>query len=149
MTKTSAQPAIRRAKLQDAPRLKACIDAAYAPVKSTLPDLPDVSAGIAADISQNHVFVAEFADRIIGCAILGLSGTSAHLMNLAVDPDVKGRGVGRRLIEAAEAFAGKNGARAMHLATHIGMPENIALYTHLGWSEMERNGNKVLMSKDL
>ncbi|EAV40789.1 hypothetical protein SIAM614_17294 [Stappia aggregata IAM 12614] len=135
--------------MQDAPRLKACIDAAYAPVKSTLPDLPDVSAGIAADISQNHVFVAEFADRIIGCAILGLSGTSAHLMNLAVDPDVKGRGVGRRLIEAAEAFAGKNGARAMHLATHIGMPENIALYTHLGWSEMERNGNKVLMSKDL
>ncbi|GAB2183257.1 GNAT family N-acetyltransferase [Roseibium sp. LAB1] len=135
--------------MQDAPRLKACIDAAYAPVKSTLPDLPDVSAGIAADISENHVFVAEIADRIIGCAILGLSGTSAHLMNLAVDPDVKGQGLGRRLIAAAEEFARENGAHEMHLATHVGMPENIALYTHLGWSEMERNGNKILMTKDL
>jgi len=46
-TEPSVQPAIRKAKLQDAPHLKACIERAYAPVKSTLPDLPDVSSGIA------------------------------------------------------------------------------------------------------
>ncbi|MHA7772084.1 GNAT family N-acetyltransferase [Roseibium sp. M-1] len=149
MTEPGAQPAIRKAKLQDAPQLKACIKRAYAPVKSILPDLPDVSSGVEQDILENHVFVAESGGRIAGCAIIGLNGDKAHLMNIAVDPDLKGKGVGRLLIEAVEAYAKENVARELHLATHTGMPENVALYSHLGWSEMERNGNKILMKKDL
>jgi N-acetylglutamate synthase-like GNAT family acetyltransferase len=149
VTEPSAQPAIRKAKLQDAPHLKACIDRAYAPVKAALPDLPDVSGGIEDDISDNHVFVAETGDRIAGCAILSLCGDSAHLMNIAVEPDSNGKGIGRKLIEAAEAFARGNGAREIRLATHVGMPGNVALYAHLGWSKMERSGNKILMKKDL
>ncbi|MEW4460951.1 GNAT family N-acetyltransferase [Roseibium algicola] len=137
------------AKLQDVPALKTCIDRAYALVKSTLPDLPDVSSGLEEDIGQNQVFVAETDGRIVGCAILGLHGQSAHLMNIAVDPDSRGMGIGRLLMETVEVFASESGATEIHLATHVAMPENVALYAHLGWSELERNGNKVLMKKDL
>ncbi|MCK7615838.1 GNAT family N-acetyltransferase [Roseibium sediminicola] len=130
-------------------RLKTCIDRAYQPVKSRLPDLPDVSAGLAEDIRDHHVFVAELDGELAGCAILSLSGTSAHLMNIAVDPDAKGMGLGRLLIEHLERYARAGGATELHLATHVGMPDNVALYSHLGWSETSRNGNKVLMKKDL
>jgi len=39
--------------------------------------------------------------------------------------------------------------QARYIATHVGMPQNAALYSHLGWSEAERNGNKILMKKAL
>ncbi|WP_198338382.1 GNAT family N-acetyltransferase [Labrenzia sp. VG12] len=149
MTKTSAHPAIRMAKLQDAEALKNCIDQAYQPVKSALPDLPDVSAGIAEDIEAHNVFVAELDGRIVGCAILNLAGTTAHLMNIAVDPATKGKGLGRLLMEHVEEFARAGGAQEIHLATHVAMPGNVALYSHLGWSETSRKGNKVLMKKTL
>jgi N-acetylglutamate synthase-like GNAT family acetyltransferase len=127
MTKTSAQPAIRKAGLQDVDALKSCIDRAYQPVKSNLQDLPDVSAGLADDIQNHHALVAELGHRICGCAVFSLSGSRAHLMNIAVDPDVKGQGLGRRLIEHVERTARDAGAREIHLATHVGMPGNVAL----------------------
>jgi len=129
--------------------LKSCIDRAYQPVKSQLPDLPDVSAGLAEDIRDHHVFVVESDGILTGCAIVSLNGTSAHLMNIAVDPAARGQGLGRLLMEHAEEFARSSGAAEMHLATHVEMPENVALYSHLGWSETSRNGNKVMMKKDL
>ncbi|WP_269581374.1 GNAT family N-acetyltransferase [Roseibium sp. Sym1] len=149
MTRTSAQPAIRKAGLQDVDALKSCIDRAYQPVKSNLPDLPDVSAGIADDIRDHHVLVAELGRRITGCAIFSLKGSRAHLMNIAVDPDVKGQGLGRCLIEHVERIARDGGATEIHLATHVGMPGNVTLYSHLGWSETSITGNKILMKKDL
>lgn len=135
--------------MQDVNRLKTCIDRAYQPVKSRLPDLPDVSAGLAEDIRDHHVFVAELGAELAGCAIVSLNGTSAHLMNIAVDPDAKGKGLGRSLIAHVEEFARESGVIELHLATHVDMPDNVALYSHLGWSETSRTSNKILMKKDL
>ncbi|WP_428671860.1 GNAT family N-acetyltransferase, partial [Roseibium sp.] len=117
MKTTSDQPAIRRAEMQDAAAVKSCIDRAYAPVKSKIDDLPDVSAGVEEDIASNVVFVAETGAGIAGCAILGLASGSAHLSNVAVDPAFKGLGLGKALIGTAETHARNNGAREIHLAT--------------------------------
>ncbi|WP_420411480.1 GNAT family N-acetyltransferase [Roseibium sp.] len=149
MKTTSDKPAIRRAILQDANAIKQCIDRAYAPVKERLIDLPDVSAGVEKEISEKLVFVAENNNFVAGCLILALQGTHAHLVNIAVDPEYHGRGIARLLIHTAEDYARRDGASELRLATHSGMPENVALYTHLGWSETERTGNKVLMTKRL
>lgn len=127
--------------------LKQCIDRAYAPVKKRLPDLPDVSGGLDTDIAERFVFIAELGEAIAGCAILGITETEAHLANIAVDPDMKGMGVGRQLMTFVEDFARQNKVRELHLATHVKMPENVALYQHLGWHETSRSGNKVLMRK--
>ncbi|QDG78659.1 GNAT family N-acetyltransferase [Labrenzia sp. PHM005] len=149
MKTTSDKPAIRRANLQDANAIKQCIDRAYSPVKERLNDLPDVSAGVEKEISEKVVFVAENNTSLAGCVILALQGNHAHLVNIAVDPEYHGRGIARLLIHTAEELARRDGASEFRLATHVGMPENVALYTHLGWSETERKGNKVLMTKRL
>jgi len=149
MKTTNQAASIRRAKLQDVPAIKHCIDQAYAPVKKRLADLPDVSAGVEEDIEKNVVLVAETGSKIAGCAILEMNGGVAHLMNIAVDPEFKGFGLGKMLLAAVEDTAIRNGVRELHLATHVGMPENVSLYTHLGWSETSRNSNKVLMKKEI
>lgn len=135
--------------MQDAKAVKQCIDRAYSPVKARLNDLPDVSAGVETEISDRIVFAAELAGTLVGCAVLDEALPDAQLVNIAVDPDFGGRGIGRLLIEKALAHARQAGASRMRLATHKDLPENIALYSHLGWIETGREGNKVLMHKAL
>lgn len=78
-----------------------------------------------------------------------VAGRVLHLDNLAVHPDHGGKGLARRLITTAEQAARADGYDTLHLATHVDMPNNVALYTRLGWVEIQRSGNKVMMAKPL
>ncbi|MCV0429209.1 MAG: GNAT family N-acetyltransferase [Roseibium sp.] len=149
MKTTNNQPAIREAKLQDAMLLKDCIDRAYAPIREKLSDLPDVSAGVEEDIAKKTVLVAEYDGEIAGCAIFSIQEKKAHLVNIAVDPSFKGKGIGKALIAAMEATSKERGATEIRLATHVDLPENVSLYQHLGWHETLRTENKILMLKTL
>jgi GNAT superfamily N-acetyltransferase len=140
---------IRRAAPRDVLAIASVLAAAYAAHRIRLPDLPDVTGGIAEDISTHDVRVAEIDGRIVGAAVLVAGEGVAHLANVGVHPDAAGRGVGKALIAVAETVARKNGAVRIDLATHVGMPDNVALYRHLGWHETGRVGNKVYMSKPL
>ena len=81
--------------------------------------------------------------------ILSVRGDTADLMNIAVHPGATGRGVGRALIDAAVRSAHAEGHVLIELATHRDIPENVALYEHLGWRVTMREGNKVHMIRDL
>lgn len=140
---------IRPATPGDAPALAACIDRAYAAYAARLPDLPPVSDGIAADIAQNLVWVAERAGTIVGGLVLNANADPAVLANVAVDPAARGTGLGRRLIDTGEAACRNRGIAVLRLTTHAEMAENHALYRHLGWKETGRSGNKVRMEKHL
>jgi GNAT superfamily N-acetyltransferase len=134
---------------KDAALLASLIDAAYAAAHRRVPDLPDVSGGIADDIAERVVLVAWSGPSPVGVAIWGLDGSAAHLANIAVHPDSAGQGIGKALIAAVEQGARAAGADRIDLATHVGLPENVALYGHLGWRESGREGNKVYMTKAL
>ena len=69
------------------------------------------------------------------------------LVNLAVCPDHNGMGIGRKLMDFSERETIKLGYNEMRLNTHAAMPENIQLYTHLGWHETGSSGNTVQMIK--
>ena len=140
---------IRRAKDGDAEALIRCIDAAYAPYQERLEDLPPVSEGISQDIRTHCVWVAELHGSVVGGLVLILREEFALLANIAVDPSASGLGLGRGLIECAEAESRRLGLREMRLSTHVGMPENVHLYEHLGWRESGRSGSKVHMVKRL
>lgn len=114
-----------------------------------LPDLPDVSAGIAEEIAAGTVTVAERAGQPVGAIIVHVSGSRAHLVNVATDPGERGRGTVRALIDHALRAARAEGAQVIALATHVAMPENVTLYTRLGWQEMGREGKRVLMERAL
>ena len=137
------------ATAEDAPELTRCIKAAYAQYADRGLDLPDVTEGIGEDISAHLVWVATIDHKVIGGLILVPFEDHAHLANIAVDPAYSGRGVGRALIEKAVVACKKRGLSVLKLATHVGLPENVRLYEHLGWREIERSGNKVIMSRDL
>ena len=138
---------LRRAAQSDAAGLAACIDVAYARDAARLPDLPDVSADIAEEIAQHQVWVAEFDNTIIGGLVVIPQPDFMLLANVAVHPKHAGAGLGRALIGLAESVSLDQGYRELRLTTHVDMPDNVRLYEHLGWSEIERKGNKVSMKK--
>ncbi len=140
---------IRPAREQDANALAKCIDAAYSVYEPRIKDLPAVSEGISDEIENHLVWVAELDRLIVGGLILILKDDFALLANIAVDPACSGMGLGRGLIELAEAECRKLGMRELRLSTHVAMPENVRIYVHLGWTETGRSGNKVHMTKHL
>lgn len=137
---------IRSARFNDAPPLTACIRAAYARYDGLIAGLPDVAGGIAEDIADNLVFVAVENGTVIGGLVLVEDGKQMVLANVAVDPDHGGKGLGRALILRAHQEAAKRNIRNLVLSTHADMPENVAMYQHLGWQTTGRTGNKIHMS---
>ena len=140
---------IRCAIEEDANDLAACIDAAYATYAGRILDLPQVSKGLDDDIANRIVWVAERDNTIVGGLILSVEKGFMLVMNLAVHPDASGSGIGRRLMEKAEEETAGRKLSEMRLSTHVDMPENVALYEHLGWKEIERSDHKVRMRKRL
>ncbi len=138
---------IRPAQLPDTDALTRCIDGAYAIYADRITDLPAVSDGVGHDIEIHRVWVAELEGSVIGGLILIPHDGYAVLANVAVDPASSGLGVGRGLIECAEAACRSLGLQELRLSTHSEMPENVELYEHLGWKKSSRSGNKIHMIK--
>lgn len=137
---------IRRATPADAEPLQAVVAAAYAPFADL--DLPPVADGLAGDIRDHNVWVAEDAGDVQGGVVLVL-GATAHLANLAVAPAAGGQGIGRALIDAATAAARAAGHASITLATHRAMDRTQAFYRRLGWAETGREGHKVYFALQL
>ncbi|WP_421700938.1 GNAT family N-acetyltransferase [Aliiroseovarius sp.] len=146
---TPNQALIRPARAEDAKALATCIDAAYARYRARIADLPPVSLGIEEDIAHSRVWVAEVAGEIVAGLVMVMGDGFVKLVNIAVQPEFGGRGLGRQLIALCEVEARRHGAGEIRLNTHAEMAENITLYTRLGWQEVERKGNTVLMTKRL
>ncbi len=130
---------LRPAKPQDAPGVTACVCEAYVHYierigKQPGPMLEDYSNVIKA--SQVHVAIAN--DRVIGVIVLQHTEQGFYIDNVAVRPSAKGTGVGRQLLELAEAQARRAGHDSICLATHELMVENRALYTRIGYIEYEQ-----------
>ncbi|MFD1160566.1 GNAT family N-acetyltransferase [Roseovarius aestuarii] len=140
---------LRRAVTADAGALASCIKAAYSGYVAAGIDLPPVSEGVKDDIDNNIVWVAVDGDKVLGCAIVSVTGEVAHLMNVAVAPDQSGRGIGKALIVAIIFSARDAGHAIIELTTHQDMPHNVALYQHLGWEVTGQDGNKILMARQI
>jgi GNAT superfamily N-acetyltransferase len=56
------------------------------------------------------------------------------IVNVAVDPDAQGRGLGKRLLAHAETLALAAGLKGMRLYTNARFEENVRLYASLGYA---------------
>lgn len=131
--------AVRPAQPADAPGVAACVCEAYVHYierigKQPGPMLEDYSRVIA----ESMVHVAVEANRVVGAIVLMTTGEGFYVDNVAVRPSVKGKGVGRRLLELAEIEARRQGYESIYLATHELMVENRALYQRIGYVEYDR-----------
>ena len=140
---------IRRAVAADAEGLGHCLEAAYAEDAARLDDLPVMAEGVAEEIAERLVWVAETADGIVGGLVLLPSDGFMLLANVAVNPSQRGLGLGKRLLLLAEAEARDRGYRELRLTTHAGMRDTIGLYQRSGWLPSGREGNKVRLRKPL
>ncbi len=126
-----------------------CLRAAYADHAARICDLPDMASGCEAEITDNQVWVASRADAVVGVLVLTPTKKFMKLANVAVHPDLRGKGLGKDLIALAEAQAKGQGFMSMRLNTHAAMPENIRLYQRLGWETSGKKGSVVTMEKTL
>ena len=104
-------------------------------------------------IERHHVHVAEMDDQIIGVLVLIRKDTHMLLDNIAVQPELQGRGVGTVLLDLAEQLTRSKGYSYIELYTHELMVENIELYGNKGYTEiarrLEKGYRRVYMRKDL
>ncbi len=95
--------------------------------------------GVAAAVGRGEVllFVAEVEGRVVGTVQIGFAlkpnqPHRADLMKLLVHRDARGRGLSKRLMQAAETEAARRGRNLLVLDTATGEPAE-ALYEKLGW----------------
>ena len=104
-------------------------------------------------VRRHHVTVAERSGEIVGLIVLAVGGDGFLIDNVAVDPSHQGNGVGRALLESADAAGRRAGFDSIYLYTHEKMTENIALYSRIGYVEYDRrlhgDARLVYMRKQL
>jgi ribosomal protein S18 acetylase RimI-like enzyme len=104
-------------------------------------------------IRERETTVAESDGALVGLLVVGETDEGFALLNIAVRPSHQGRGLGRTLLELAEAEARRAGFDSIYLYTHEKMTENQALYARIGYVEYERRREgdlaRVFMRKPL
>lgn len=151
-----AEARFRKAAAADCGAIADLVNRAYAGYvprmgRKPAPMTDDHAAEIAA--GETLLLEEEEGGRILGVLVLRDEGETLLLHNVAVEPAVKGRGLGRRLLERAEQEARARACSAIRLYTHATMIENIAIYRRLGYVESGRRTDdgfdRVFMRKAL
>ncbi|MEU5099505.1 GNAT family N-acetyltransferase [Streptomyces sp. NPDC020996] len=128
---------IRPATADDVPAVRAVTDAAYHPYIARIGVVPvPVRADHAADVAAGRVFVT--GDPVIGLVVVEAHDDHLFLDSVAVHPDARGRGVGRRLLHFVDAHARALGLSEVRLYTNALMFENQRIYPRYGYEVVER-----------
>jgi ribosomal protein S18 acetylase RimI-like enzyme len=123
----------------DAQRLTELVQAAYGHYVERLDGPPrPMTDDYNEVVRAQPVTVAERGDQVIGLIVLGIDDEGFFIDNVAVDPADQGGGVGRALLEHAEAEARRAGFDSIYLYTHEKLVENLALYSRIGYVEYDR-----------
>ena len=105
-----------------------------------------------------HIYMAYLGAEAVGCVALESAGERVYeLCKMAVKTDLRGQGVGRRLIEYAIEQARTLGAESLSLGSSTKLPSAIHLYESVGFRHLppERRPSTpysrtdVFMEKDL
>jgi ribosomal protein S18 acetylase RimI-like enzyme len=130
---------LRSAKEPDASKVATLVHAAYGHYVERIGILPrPMTDDYAQVIANQRVTVAESHGTIVGVIVLNVDDEGFLIDNVAVDPSLRGQGLGKALLEFAEAEARRAGFDSIYLYTHEKMTENLALYSRIGYVEYDR-----------
>jgi ribosomal protein S18 acetylase RimI-like enzyme len=93
----------------------------------------------------SDVLVAEQAGRIVASVMVGHDGHRGAVYYVAADPAMRGHGLGRLVMEAAEAWLKARGVWKVNLMVRRGNEAVTGFYAALGYGEDE----VVVLSKRL
>jgi ribosomal protein S18 acetylase RimI-like enzyme len=107
----------------------------------------------AARCAAGEAFALVLDEGLAGLIVLGDAPDHLWIDNVAVEPALKGRGLGRRLMAFAEDEARRRQVPEIRLLTNLLMAANIQLYARLGFAETERREeagfSRIYMAKRL
>jgi DNA-binding MarR family transcriptional regulator/GNAT superfamily N-acetyltransferase len=107
-------------------------DAGFDPLQSSSPDVAEFT------LPNGLFLVARLRERPVGCGALRFKpGEPADLKRMWIDRDVRGCGLGRRILRELERLAAEHGATAVRLETNRNLPEAVGLYRASGYDEVE------------
>lgn len=136
---TNFEYSLRSATEADAPKVTALVNAAYGHYVERIGMMPGpMTEDYAEVIKNNLVTIAESQQTIVGVIVLTVTDEGFLIANVAVDPAYRGKGLGKALLEFAEAEARRARFDSVYLYTHEKMTENIGLYTKIGYIEYDR-----------
>ena len=145
---------MRLATAGDLARVRELVDNAYGHYIARIgrkpgPMLDDHAACIAA--GRTHLLERDGA--LLGPIVLVPQSDALLVENVAVSPAAQGLGLGRRLMDFAEARARALCLPRLRLYTHVAMIENQAIYARLGYAETcrvhEAGLHRIYMEKPL
>lgn len=142
-----SEPVLRRAEDADATAIGRVVDAAYGAYGDLLGRTPlPMLADHARAVREHEVWVLEEAEvagagaarAVVG--VIELEPREDHLWveNVAIDPARQGRGLGRHLLQHAEAEARRHGLPEIRLLTNERYAANLAMYRRYGYLETHR-----------
>ena len=145
---------LRPATESDVPSVAGLVKAAYRHYVERIGMLPRPMTDDYVEVIENRrVTVAESEGTIVWVIVLAIDNEGFFVDNVAVHPSRRGTGLGRALLQFAEAEARRAGFDAIHLYTHEQMAENLALYSRIGYLEYDRRSqgafSLVYMRKQL
>jgi len=120
-----------------------CIEQYFTELGERFEDGFDPAISIAAPIDElkpptGLLVVAHLRQRPVGCGALKIRpGRPVELKRMWVSPEVRGLGLGRRLLRELERHAASAGADTVRLETNRSLTEAIALYRKAGYREVK------------
>lgn len=122
------------------PHARRCLEAYFAELNTRFETGFDDKKGISASgdelrLPAGLLLVATLHDEPVGCGALKL-GEHAQIKRMWVADDVRGLGIGRRLLAELEDQARAHGARKVRLETNKALPEAIGMYRAAGYREV-------------
>jgi GNAT superfamily N-acetyltransferase len=131
---------VRRARPDEAEAVGALVEAAFARHVAAVGRRPaPMDDDHAARIAAGEQYVSDGENGDLASSVV-LVDEADHLVvnNVAVAPGHQGRGLGRALLEFAEAEARRRGFAEVRLHTNAAMADNLLMYPKLGYAEVGR-----------
>ena len=127
---------VRIAAKEDIEPIMVVINAAFRKAESFFIDRDRIDTETVRSLMEKgEFFVAEDEGTLVACVYLERRGEHAYLGLLSVDPRLQGRGIGSKLMTAAEEQCASTGCRFMDLRIVNLRTENHAFYSRRGYAE--------------
>ncbi len=86
-------------------------------------------------------WVIEEGDVVVGYGLMSFAVGEAHVLNLCIDPELQGRGLGRRLLEMLLRRTVRRDTRAVFLEVRASNSRALKLYHAAGFTEIGHRKN--------
>jgi len=137
MASASAKPEfrIRFGEIADTPALVSLINIAFIPEQVAIDGDRIDAERLRPYFKTGRLLVLEDDQGLAGCVYAEVRGARGYIGLLAVRTELKGSGLGRKLMSSAEEYLANAGCEAADLRTISAREDLVPMYMHLGYRQ--------------